>query len=205
MTHRDDYYGTEDGFAAEDEKAWADDRGAGDGEGFGPPSDRDPRILTDPRDVVLADPVGCCRVRQTLQIGPAEESSDDIFKTLWEGRTELEMGTTDCGAGPGVGLLSMNFVSFTSSSGDFSGPTRQIEVFLTRSSKKPDLRTDVVSVPIFRGTTALMLRQFQGGFPVPLNPHGPYRFSLRTRVAQQNNGTRWSFLCGLMLTRQNAF
>lgn len=207
MSHRDnDYYGTDDeGFPTHDEKAWADDREAGDGEGFGPPSARDPRSLTDPRYVTPLPTVGCCRVRQTLQIGPDEASGEQAFKNLWEARTELEMDNTDCGGGPGIGLLSINFVSFVSSSGDFTGPTREVEIFLIREGRDPAARQDVWSIPLLKRTIALGFIQFQGGFPVPLNPAGTRRFSLRTRVANDANGTKWSILCGLMLTSQNSF
>lgn len=166
-----------------------------------------PTSLVDPRAVPPnVEPVPCCRVRQTLQIGPDEFAEVERFQDLWEAKSKLEMDHTDCGGGPGIGLLSINFVSFVSSSGDFSGPTREIEIFLIREGLKPDARQDVWSVPIVKRTVALALIQFPGGFPVPVSPGGGgARFELRTRVAQKNTGDKWSIMVGLMLTYQNAF
>lgn len=164
-----------------------------------------PRSALDPRDERYRSHGPCCRVRQTLQIGPSEQATEDAYKVLWESKTPLEMNRADCGDGPGVGLLSLNFISFVSSSGDFTGPTRSIEIFLIRQGREADDRVDVVSIPLIKRTVALGFVQYPGGFPVPLDPAGGARFWLRTRVTADNNGTKWCILAGLMLARQNAF
>jgi hypothetical protein len=160
-----------------------------------------PRQDLDPRDEPMPTRVGGCRVRQTLQIGPQEEAPIGAFRAVFNGRTPLEMDQ----ASYGPGLLSINFVSFATSAGDFESATRDLEIFLVRSSADKGDRQDVWSVPIFKGTVALFLQQFEGGFPVPMDPAGSARFALRTRVGADVGGEPWSILCGLMLTAQNSF
>ncbi|KKL67071.1 hypothetical protein LCGC14_2138690, partial [marine sediment metagenome] len=146
-----------------------DDIGDGDGDGWSvEPNPTRPASLVDPRAVPPGAPVPCCRVRQTLQIGPSESATLDRFSELWEAKSKLEMNHADCGGGPGIGLLSINFVSFVSSSGDFTSPTREIEIFLIREGLPPNARQDVWSIPLIKRTTTLAFIQFQGGFPVPL-------------------------------------
>lgn len=156
----------------------------------------------DPR-AVPSDLVGCCQVPQTMAIGPGDKTPPGaaVWGDLWETRTPLEMHHRAPCSG---GLLSLNFLSFVSSNGDYTAPIRSLELFLIRSSVNPENRVDTVSIPIFKGTVALYFRQFTGGFPVPLNTAGKARMELRSRVGAGPN-ERWTILCGLMLTLQNEF
>ncbi len=162
----------------------------------------EPRDESDPRSVPTEIVVPCCKVRQTLQVGPEEEipPGDGRWGVLWESVTPLEQGQADCDDG----LLSLNFVSFQTSSGDYITTTRAIELFLVRSNSPSDARADVWAIPLFVGTVASFFAQYEGGMPVPLDPGGPARMWLRVRVAS-GASQPWSVLAGVMQTAQNSF
>ena len=162
-----------------------------------------PRDEQDPRDERNGIVVPCCSVRHTLQIGPSEEipPGDGKWGVLWESTTPFEMNQAECEDG----LLSINFVSFQTSSGDYITTTRAIELFLVRSSAEKDARADVWAIPLFVGTVASFFEQYEGGFPVPLDPGGDgARMRLRVRVGA-GAAQPWSVLAGVMLTAQNRF
>lgn len=157
------------------------------------------------RDARLVQPSPCCSVRATLSIGLPREvpPGDPKWGALWEARTPLEFADARCKDG----LLSLNFVSFQTSSGDYITTTRAIEIFLVGSSADKTARQDVWSIPLFVGTVASFFEQYEGGFPVPLEvgaSEGGARMALRTRVAVGANEP-WAFLAGVMLTAQNSF